>query len=432
MKQSRFRKIADLLLEPPPGAAPRSDWVKEEARGERLANLCRAVYLLVWVAVSAAISGSYPQTVNIANIGIGSIYLACALGYMLLLRNVRHRPYYQYVSTTMDILLTTLILFIFHFEMRYATSLKSPLYLNYLMVVILAALRMNVKLPIYAGALSLVSYGSLTAILYSITYVGFGTPVEGFTTPRVGVFFLLSRGGYIVFLALLGYLFVKQVRRLAETHVKDRHQKLYDRVLREQTLAYFERYFSPELARYYTFNPRKIGPCVQFATLLSVEFRSFSGIGETEPERVVALLNATLEELVKIVFANNGVVESCSGNRAIFAFGVPETTDDDALDAVRAAWEVSRYFKKRHSKSGLGMAVAVHTGEALVGTIGPPQRRNLSVAGKVVEELDRLSEEAARIGVDVCISRETYPQVRKNIRAKSFGESMYSLLGLRA
>lgn len=99
--------------------------------------------------------------------------------------NRPYRPVMKYVSTTVDVLLTTAILFAYHECGGSSTTLKSPTFMNYLLVVPLTALRFDPRLALYAGALAIASYAGLVGYMLAFEPVAFGSVTDIFTTPRV-------------------------------------------------------------------------------------------------------------------------------------------------------------------------------------------------------------------------------------------------------
>ena len=150
-------------------------WFQEEARGERVANLLRFVYTALWmVAVTAAIPIHLP-CFNAANLGGGGLWLSFAVLYHAYLRTHPYRPALKYVSTTVDVVITTMIIFLYHECGGYSTTLKTPTFMNYLLVVPLTALRFDPPLALYAGALVLTCYGGVFGAMLALEPVAFGS-----------------------------------------------------------------------------------------------------------------------------------------------------------------------------------------------------------------------------------------------------------------
>src|SRR6185369_16695314 len=76
-------------------------------------------------------------------------------------------------------------------------------------------------------------------------------------------------------------------------------------------------------------------------TVLFCDLVGSTALGEsTDPEVVRARLARTFEVLRAIVERHGGQVEKFVGDAVMAVFGIPVSHEDDALRAIRAAWEM--------------------------------------------------------------------------------------------
>jgi class 3 adenylate cyclase/CheY-like chemotaxis protein len=151
-------------------------------------------------------------------------------------------------------------------------------------------------------------------------------------------------------------------------------------------------------------------------TLLFADIRGFSRLSQRlPPEQVVSVLNSYLEVAVERLLARGGTINEILGDGLLVFFGAPIADRESAEHAVAAAIELQlamAELNERHRADGLpelAIGVAVHTGEAVVGTIGSRRRLKYAAVGPNVN-LVTLIESHAR-GGQVLISDSTYERI---------------------
>lgn len=152
-------------------------------------------------------------------------------------------------------------------------------------------------------------------------------------------------------------------------------------------------------------------------TVLLADIRGFSRLSrELEPHQVVRVLNGYLDVAIDRVLAHGGLVNEVLGDGVLALFGVPIADPDAARHAVAAALELQLAMgdlNERHRAEHLpelAVGVAVHSGEAVVGTIGTGRRLKYTAVGPTINLAARL-ESCAR-GGQVLVSEATYRRVR--------------------
>src|SRR5512134_808626 len=137
-------------------------------------------------------------------------------------------------------------------------------------------------------------------------------------------------------------------------------------------------------------------------TILFCDLVGSTALGEsTDPEVVRARLARTFEDLRAILERHGGTVEKFVGDAVMAVFGIPVSHEDDALRAVRAAWQM----REAIADHGLEARAGINTGEVVVGSPG-----ETLVTGDAVNVAARL-EQAAAPG-EVLLGAETRPLVR--------------------
>ncbi|BBX76179.1 response regulator [Mycobacterium shinjukuense] len=170
-------------------------------------------------------------------------------------------------------------------------------------------------------------------------------------------------------------------------------------------------------------------------TLLMADIRGFARMSETlSPERVVQVLNGYLERAADVILRRNGTINEILGDGLLVFFGAPINDDDAAGHAVAAALELQLAMNElnaSHRQQGLpelAIGIGVHTGEAVIGTIGSRRRQKYAAVGKNVNLVGRI--ESHTVGGQVLVSDSTYREIRDiartsgsfMVRAKGFSD----------
>ena len=136
-------------------------------------------------------------------------------------------------------------------------------------------------------------------------------------------------------------------------------------------------------------------------TIVFCDLTGSTALGDrTDPETLRATMRGYYEEMRAILERHGGTVEKFVGDAVMAVFGVPVSHEDDALRAVRAAWEM----RAAVTQLGLQARIGVNTGEVVTG------EGDTLVTGDAVNVAARL-EQAAEPG-DVLIGSETHRHVR--------------------
>jgi class 3 adenylate cyclase/tetratricopeptide (TPR) repeat protein len=158
-------------------------------------------------------------------------------------------------------------------------------------------------------------------------------------------------------------------------------------------------------------------------TIVFCDLTGSTALGDrTDPEALRATMRGYYEEMRTILERHGGTVEKFVGDAVMAVFGVPVSREDDALRAVRAAWEM----RAAVGDLGLQARIGVNTGEVVAG------EGDTLVTGDAVNVAARL-EQAAEAG-EVLIGTETHRHVRDaatvepvQVRAKGKPEPIAAL-----
>ena len=149
-------------------------------------------------------------------------------------------------------------------------------------------------------------------------------------------------------------------------------------------------------------------------TILFQDIRGFTSISErSDPADLVDMLNRFLTQMVAAVEAEGGVIRQFTGDGVMALFGAPVAHADDPDRAVRAALGMLRRLEglnvqlRSTGAAPLRIGVGVHTGEVVVGKIGPDERIEYSVVGDAVNLASRIEGLTKEMNATLLISDTT-------------------------
>ncbi len=195
----------------------------------------------------------------------------------------------------------------------------------------------------------------------------------------------------------------------------------------------FERYVSRDVVKELMDNPagwlHTLGGARKDITVLFSDIRGFTTLTESakDPHALVAQLNEYFDEMVQIVFANNGTLDKFIGD-AVMAHWGSITSEGEAIDAQRAVAtavemrETLARLNRRWKQNGqleLSIGIGVNHGEAIVGNLGCEAKMEFSMIGDAVNLGSRLEGVTKSYGIDVCLGEHVAPFVREEFALRS-------------
>ena len=148
--------------------------------------------------------------------------------------------------------------------------------------------------------------------------------------------------------------------------------------------------------------------CIMFC-----DIRGFTSMSEKMiPEDVVFLLNNYFQEMIDVVFKNNGTLDKIIGDELMVLYGVPLKSDNDCQKAIDTAIEMFSQLKKFNLKNRsnnfpeIKIGIGINYGEVISGNIGSTRQMNYTVIGDNVNLASRLCSHAK--ANQIVISKSTF------------------------
>jgi adenylate cyclase len=149
-------------------------------------------------------------------------------------------------------------------------------------------------------------------------------------------------------------------------------------------------------------------------TVLFADVRGLAGIAEREAAGdVLRQLNATLNPVTQAALDEQGTVHKYVGEAVMVLFNAPLDQPDHSLRAVRAALKMQAAM----GQGSLAVGIGIHTGQAVVGAIGLPERHEFTAVGPTVELAYGLSESAGT--GEIVVSEEVRLRLGDEIEAEA-------------
>ncbi len=149
-------------------------------------------------------------------------------------------------------------------------------------------------------------------------------------------------------------------------------------------------------------------------TIVFADVTGSTALGERlDPEALRRVMGRYFDEMSAVIGRHGGTVEKFIGDAVMAVFGIPQLHEDDALRAVRAAYDMRHALNalnhdlERDHGIGLAARIGVNTGEIVAGEPTDGQRL---VTGDAVNIAARL-EQAAAPG-EILLGETTYRLVR--------------------
>jgi adenylate cyclase len=166
----------------------------------------------------------------------------------------------------------------------------------------------------------------------------------------------------------------------------------------------------------------------QDVTLLFTDIRDFTTISEQHsPEEVVDMLSVYFQLMNEIVERHNGVIIQYLGDSIFGMWNAPLADQRHAENgcrcalALKAAIDDWNAVNRAAGRAELVTRFGLHTGAAVVGSVGAQSRRQYTAMGDTVNVASRLEGMNKQFGTSILASRAVEDSVREMFHFRALG-----------
>ncbi len=163
-------------------------------------------------------------------------------------------------------------------------------------------------------------------------------------------------------------------------------------------------------------------------TVFFCDIRDFTQISESLPaEQVMSMLNEYFQIILGIVFKHNGMLDKLIGDAIMAEFGYPVDDPEQEKNAVLTALEMQQAVSllrvqwRKEGKPEFDIGIGIHTGEAVLGTLGSEERFEFTAIGDTVNIASRLESATRELNEKIIVSEETMKPLGTDFRTKPLG-----------
>jgi adenylate cyclase len=191
----------------------------------------------------------------------------------------------------------------------------------------------------------------------------------------------------------------------------------------------FGRYVSKEVAEELLASGEiPLGGALRTVTVMFTDIRNYTSYSQhRDPQQIVAELNEYFDYMTAEIKAHGGMVNKFIGDGIMALFGAPVAHPDDARRAIACGLHMIRRndeYNQGRARKGLDplvIGIGVHTGEAVVGTIGAREKMEYTAIGNTVNVSARVEGENKKYNSRMLVTEDTYKLVREEAEGELAG-----------
>jgi len=231
-----------------------------------------------------------------------------------------------------------------------------------------------------------------------------------------GSWLLLSAGWFLAPATPLAATALVLLGVVAENFWREQRRK-------REIQAMFGAYVDPGVVAQLVRNPEAIALRGERreATVFFSDLAGFTDLSEklaTQPERMVEVVNAYLEETSECLHRHGAYVDKYIGDAVMAVLGAPAALPDHALAACRAALEAQAALVAINARYAapigvkLEVRIGLNTGDMIVGNLGSSRKKQYTVMGDAVNLASRLEGANKYFHTGILLGEETARRVQ--------------------
>jgi adenylate cyclase len=169
----------------------------------------------------------------------------------------------------------------------------------------------------------------------------------------------------------------------------------------------------------------------QTVTILFTDLRGSTSLAERlTPEETIRAINTYLRAMARAVLDHGGILDKFTGDGIMAIFGAMGDPTNGALAATQAALAMRKSIGELNAERAASGEVVIefgmglHTGDAVVGAVGLPERSQYDAIGDAVNTASRMESLTKEFGVDSILSTDTASRLRADgVSLRPLGEA---------
>jgi adenylate cyclase len=265
--------------------------------------------------------------------------------------------------------------------------------LLYFIFILLSTLRLDFWLSLWTGAVAAVQQFALAAWLLRLS--------SSADRPELSYEYHLGRSIVLALAGVVAGLVALRLRRQFES-------LMAAAAARDRVTNLFGQHVSPAVVDKLLATNADPPSEMRTVCVLFLDIRGFTAMTRRRPApETVALLNDFFAEMVAIVDRHHGIINKFLGDGFLALFGAPiadPAAADQAIAAGRAMLVAVDRWNEARPHQALRVGIGIHSGEAVTGTVGSPQRKEYTVIGDTVNLAARLEQLTKETGAQLLVS----------------------------
>ncbi|KAI8614953.1 hypothetical protein BC830DRAFT_1064942 [Chytriomyces sp. MP71] len=173
------------------------------------------------------------------------------------------------------------------------------------------------------------------------------------------------------------------------------------------------------------------GKCEK-TTCVSVNLRDYYNLtSKLDPSDALYLLNLHNNAIENVVTDYHGIVDKCSNERALCAFGLPFKSENDAFNAVQAAMNLLKTRDETNERMmacslpATQISIGIGTGDTISGVIGSPRKLDYIITGNAVTLSSQILNATQLYETDLLICEKTQREIRDKFHLREIDHVIF-------
>ncbi len=337
-------------------------------------------------------------------VGSFLVYEACILAWLsfLLRRNRLPPTAFHYLNTFIEVSLPTIALVVGSWFMGGLSMLVGVVPSVYFLFFCLAALNLNFRLCVFAGAVACVEF-LLTSLTLLWLYPSVSLEDSSLQAILRSPHQYILKSGFL----LMGGCIAGFVASRLKLQLLSALQTVEER---DRAISIFGQHVSPQVAELLLHQPVDSAGQERRVCVMFLDIRDFSRIAsERSPAEVMDYLNQLFGFMIPLINEQRGIINKFLGDGFMAVFGAPLDDSDPCRNAVRASQLILEKIREMNDAKKIPptrIGIGLHLGMAITGNVGGGERKEYTVIGDAVNLAARIEQATKQFQAQLLVSAD--------------------------